>query len=111
MYIITGNNHAYALKDAELADQVLDFLSEIKFDVSGIEKTLGKIGFDFSRNIDDDTIVLWIIADHHCLKSAVLTFTEIKERFVSFAKSLLSKEINSANDLFQVFEKHFSECK
>ena len=107
MYIIVGNNHAFTLKDADLMDSIQDFFAEIKLDVTKIEKALGKIGFEFSRNIDNDTIIVWIVNGGHGLKSAILTFDEIKARFVSFAKSLLSKEINSANDLFQVFEKHF----
>lgn len=106
MYIVVGNNHAFTLKDADLMDSIQDFFAEIKLDVTKIEKVLGKIGFEFSRNIENDTIVVWIVNSGHGLKSAVLTFAEIKERFVRFAGAL-TKEINSADSLFSLFEKHF----
>ncbi|WP_406041869.1 hypothetical protein [Succinimonas sp.] len=106
MYIQVENNHGFTIKDAELSGNVERFFSEIKFDVSGIEKTLGKIGFGFDRNIDDNTIVVTVIADRHYSRSVVLTFAEVKERFVSFAASL-NNGINSLNELFDLFIFHF----
>lgn len=110
MYIQVGNNQGFTLKDAELMGYVQNFFSEISFDVSEIEQVLGKIGFCFDTRFNagcNDVITVAVAADHYYVTGNAFSFAEIKERFVSFAKSLSSKEINSADDLFQVFEQHF----
>lgn len=108
MYIQVGNNHGFALEDAQLMNDVQSFFSEIKLDVSGIEKALGKIGFCFDRNIDDNTVTVGLYVEHYWQysRSVVLTFSEIKERFISFAASL-NNGISSLNELFDLFIFHF----